>query len=132
MSDYRLPLPWVLFVVPSFHRGVSIWGQLETRAGAEGWVLCQWWGFVCFMWWHLLGVSRCQALCKAYVQAGDRLPLAPRESLLAGPGSHLCQGGPDRPTDPLPSEVSNNWALEAGACQKLLSQNEGLLSLASF
>lgn len=31
-----------------------------------------------------------------------------------------------------PSEVSDNQALEAGACQEPLSQNVGLLSLASF
>ena len=60
---------------------------------------------------------------KAYSQAGP--PRRPRAH--AG-----AQGTPDRPTDPFLSEVNDNRALEAGACQEPLSQNVGLLSLASF
>lgn len=59
------------------------------------------------------------------------LPLPGRASQWAQ--VHACaQGIPDRPMDPFPSEVKDNWALEAGACQEPLSQNVGLLSLANF
>ena len=76
----------------------------------------------------VLGESRGPALCKCCVH---RLKTAPACSQAGPPRAqaHTCTRGlPDRPEDPYPSEVNDNWALEAGACQEPLSLNEGLFT----
>lgn len=61
------------------------------------------------------------------------LPPTPRQGLPAGPeGTPTHKGSQTGPQTPFPSKVNDNWALEAGACQEVLSQNVSLLSLANF
>lgn len=75
--------------------------------------LCQWQGFVCFMQWHLQGVSGCQAL-SAYVHTLKMPPSRAQAGPPRGPGAHLCAREPRQAQGPFPSEVNDPWALEAG------------------
>lgn len=100
--NYRFPLPRVLFAVPSFHRGIFVWGPQETRAGAErggrfvnGGIL-----FVSSGGRVRLGAGRC---ISAYVhKLEDCLPFIPRQGLPVGPGARLCTRDPREAHGPLP------------------------------
>lgn len=91
-------------MVPTLYRGAFGGNRDRGEVGQRGGALSV--AGLCFIQWHLQGVSGCQAL-SAYVHTLKMPPSCTQAGPPRGPGAHVCKREPRQAQGPCLSEVND-------------------------